>query len=51
MRRYFSSFGLGGGCIKKARGVKVSRNMHIFDCYSLFGGSARTGERLGETML
>ena len=40
-----------GGCIKKARVVKVCRNMHILDFYSLFGGSRTMGQRLGEMML
>ena len=40
-----------GCCIKKATGVTLCRNMHFLDCYSLFGVSGRTGERLGEMML
>ena len=40
-----------GGCIKKARGVTVCRNMHILDFYSLFGGSRTMCQRLGEMML
>ena len=38
-------------CIKKARGVKVCINMHILDCYGLFGGSGTMCRRLGEMML
>ena len=47
---WFIWFGWGA-VYKIARGVKLCRNMHILDCYSFFGGSGRTGERLGEMML
>ena len=30
-----------GGGIKKAKKVKMCRNMHILDCYSLFGGQGQ----------
>ena len=40
-----------GRCIKKARGVKMCRNMHILDCYGLFGGTRTMCQRFGEMML
>ena len=40
-----------GNSMKKARGIKLCRNMHILDCYSLFEGPGRTGQRLEEMIL